>query len=58
MSNNKLNLLSILDSIEKIENYSKDFNNPEEFYYDSKSFDATMMQFVIIGEMISSKKLI
>jgi len=30
MSNNKLNLLSILDSIEKIEKYSKDFNNPEE----------------------------
>lgn len=53
MSNNKLNILSILESIEKIEKYSEDFVDPEEFYHDSKSFDATMMQFVIIGEIIS-----
>lgn len=53
MSNNKLNLLSILESIEKIEEYSSGFNDPEDFYHDSKSFDATMMQFVIIGEMIT-----
>lgn len=53
MSNNKFNLLAILESIEKIEEYSKDFNDGEDFYYDAKSFDATMMQFVIIGEMIT-----
>jgi len=52
MSNNKLHLLAILEAIEKIEEYSNEFNNGEDFYYDSKSFDASMMQFVIIGEMI------
>jgi uncharacterized protein with HEPN domain len=45
-------LLNIIEAIEKIDNYSKDFMEAEEFYYDSKSFDASMMQFVIIGEMI------
>ncbi len=49
----KLNLYALLDSIEKIENYSKDFDSAEEFYNDVKSFDATMMQFVVIGETIS-----
>lgn len=50
---NKLNLLAILEAIDKIEDYSNDFQDGEDFYFDSKSFDATMMQFVIIGEMIS-----
>lgn len=45
-------LLSIVESIEKVENYSKDFKDAEDFYHDSKSFDASKMQFVIIGEMI------
>lgn len=49
----KQSLLGIVEAIEKIELYSSDFIDAEEFYYDTKSFDATMMQFVIIGEMIS-----
>ena len=53
MSKTRLSLLSILEAIEKIESYTKEFENGEDFYYDQKSFDATMMQFVIIGEMIS-----
>ncbi|RYA23319.1 hypothetical protein CRU96_08625 [Malaciobacter halophilus] len=53
MSKIKLSLLSILESIEKIENYTKDFSTADDFYHDEKSFDATMMQFVVIGEMIS-----
>lgn len=53
MSNNKLHLLSILEAIEKVEEYTNGFANGEDFYYDSKSFDATMMQFIVIGEMIS-----
>ena len=48
----KFCLLNIIESIEKIEEYSCAFGDGEEFYYDSKSFDASMMQFVIIGEMI------
>ena len=44
-------VLSILDSIEKILEYTSKFNNPDEFYEDTKSFDATMMNFIVIGEM-------
>ena len=49
----RLKLLAIIDSIRKIEEYSNDFDDGEDFYYDAKSFDATMMQFVVIGEMIN-----
>jgi len=54
LSNNiTLNLKALLESIEKIELYSSEFRNAEDFYYDQKSFDASMMQFVVIGESIS-----
>jgi uncharacterized protein with HEPN domain len=53
LSKIKLSLLSILEAIGKIENYTNEFDNADDFYHDEKSFDATMMQFVIIGEMIS-----
>ncbi len=54
MSNNiTFNLNALIDSIEKIELYSKEFNDADDFYHDQKSFDASMMQFVVIGEIIS-----
>lgn len=53
MSNILLHLEALIESIDKIEEYSKGFNNAEEFFHDSKSFDATMMQFVVIGETIA-----
>jgi uncharacterized protein with HEPN domain len=53
MSKIKFSLLSIIETIDKIELYTKEFDDSEMFYYDQKSFDATMMQFIIIGEMIS-----
>ena len=54
MSNNvKFDLLSLIEAIEKIELYSQDFSNADDFYHDQKSFDASMMQFVVIGEVIS-----
>jgi uncharacterized protein with HEPN domain len=53
MSKIRLSLLSIFEAIEKIENYTYEFDSADDFYHDEKSFDATMMQFVIIGEMIS-----
>lgn len=54
MSNNVVfNLAALVESINKIESYSKDFNNSDDFYHDQKSFDASMMQFVVIGEIIS-----
>ena len=45
-------LSNILESIEKIELYSKQFKFPDELYQDSKSFDAILMNFIIIGEMV------
>ena len=53
MSKIKFSLLSIIEAIDKIELYTKECDDSESFYYDQKSFDATMMQFIIIGEMIS-----
>jgi len=47
------NLNALIESIEKIALYSKDFENADAFYHDQKSFDASMMQFVVIGEIIS-----
>lgn len=41
----KLHLEALLESIEKIKLYSKDFTNADDFYHEPKSFDATMMQY-------------
>jgi uncharacterized protein with HEPN domain len=35
-------IVSILDSIEKILDYTAGFNNADEFFEDIKSFDATI----------------
>ena len=53
MHNVILNLNALIESIEKIELYTSEFHDADSFYHDQKSFDATMMQFVIIGEAIS-----
>ncbi len=42
----------MLDSIQKIQLYSSKFDNADEFFEDTLSFDATMMNFIIIGEMV------
>ena len=44
-------LLNISESITKIKKYSKHFRDADELYNDTKSFDAVMMNFVVIGEM-------
>jgi len=46
-------LLNIIEAIEKINDYSDSFDSAESFYKDSKSFDAVLMNFVVIGEMVS-----
>ena len=46
-------LLTILESIEKILNYTDSYETPENFYNDEMPFEATMLNFVIIGEMVS-----
>jgi len=54
MSHNiKFDLLSLTEAIDKIELYSQDSTNSDDLYHDQKSFDASMMQFVVIGEVIS-----
>lgn len=54
MSNKiKFDLLSLIEAIDKIKLYSQDFANADDLYHDQKSFDASMMQFVVIGEVIS-----
>lgn len=47
-------LLNVLDAISKIKTYSANFSNADEFYNETKTFDAVMMNFVVIGE-ISNK---
>ena len=48
----KLNLLSALDATNKISVYSNDYNNADDFYANTRDFDAAMMNFIIIGEMV------
>lgn len=42
---------NILESVDKIQKYSQKFNDADSFYADEMSFDASMMNFIIIGEM-------
>jgi len=52
MSKEDLSLLTIIDSIDKILQYSKASQDADDFYHDTKSFDACMIHFINIGEMI------
>ena len=45
-------LESIIEATDKIIDYSSGLNSADEFYNDHLIFDATMMNFVIIGEMV------
>ncbi|GAB4489617.1 MAG: hypothetical protein OHK0019_07420 [Saprospiraceae bacterium] len=47
------NLLAMKDAAEKILRYSKGFNSADDFYGDAKSFDATLMNFLVIGKTVS-----
>ena len=46
-------VLLILESIDKICRYTSDLSTSAEFENDIKSFDATMMNFIAIGECVS-----
>lgn len=43
-------IVDILIAIEKVKRYTAEFNNPQDFMHDEKSFDATMRELEIIGE--------
>lgn len=49
----EINLRAILESIQKIETFVAPIRNLNEFYEDEKTFDAVLMNFVIIGECVS-----
>lgn len=46
-------LLNMLDAIKKIEVYTENYSSAKEFSLDSAKFDATIMNFIVIGEMTS-----
>jgi len=45
-------LESILEAIDRIIEYTSGINTADEFNNDYRNFDATMMNFVVIGEMV------
>ena len=49
LSKDKYCLESILEAISKIQDYTSKIVNPENLYSDIKTFDATVMNFVVIG---------
>ena len=46
-------LESILEAISKIAKYTSKFKNQDDFFEDEEAFDASLMNFVVIGEMVS-----
>lgn len=49
----KGNLLAIIDSCQKIQRFIKPIEDATAFYEDEKTFDAVLMNFIIIGEAVS-----
>jgi len=45
-------LLSIIETIDKILNYTADYISAEELYQNNRDFDAAMMNFIVIGENV------
>lgn len=45
-------LESILEAIDRIIEYTSGINSADDFNNDYRNFDATMMNFVVIGEMV------
>ena len=46
------NLMLMLEMIEKIQKYTQFIHAAEEFEKDEKTFDACMMGFIVIGELV------
>ena len=44
-------LESIVEAIDRILEYTSEFNSADDFNNNYRNFDATMMNFVVIGEM-------
>jgi uncharacterized protein with HEPN domain len=48
---NTFAVLAMLEAIQKIEEFTKDISNADEFYSNQLVFDACLMNFIVIGEM-------
>ena len=46
-------LLNMLDAIQKIMDYTKNLKSADEFFKDTLIFDASLMNFVVVGEMVA-----
>ena len=46
------NLMLMLEMVEKIQRHSQSIHSLEEFEKDEKTFDACMMDFIVIGELV------
>lgn len=51
-SKDKANLLSIVDAVESILEYTQGIASATEYHQNRVVFDATLMNFIVIGEMI------
>jgi len=49
----KYNIITILEAIEKIFQYSRQYSTADELYNCNRDFDASMMNFIVIGEMVA-----
>lgn len=45
-------LQTILNAISKIIQFTQPLSDPDSFFHDIKTFDAVMMNFIVIGEMV------
>lgn len=52
MPNDLHALLGIMDAIKAIEQYTHSFTSADDFHDSRINFDATMMNFILIGEMV------
>ncbi len=48
----RFNLLSIIEAIDKIQKYSQPFSNADDLFSNETNFDAVLMNFIVIGEMV------
>ncbi len=52
LSKDSFCLETIIESIDRITEYTSGFTSADEFNNDYRNFDATMMNFMVIGEMV------
>lgn len=45
-------LLSMIETVEKILNYTSEYSSADELYKNDRDFDAAMMNFIVLGENV------